>query len=108
MDSGPKGRVMSRIKMPAGLAGPEGLLTAIINRATVDAMGTGGAANAINAWAYLGGPEYQNHLAWLGLPNDIRPAILEQEETLIHVIDLVLRGEHEQGTSPERISRAGS
>ena len=100
---------MTRIKMPAGLAGPEGLLAAIISRATVDAMGAGGAANAIDALAYFGGPAYQNHLAWLGLPNDIRPVAFKQESTLIHVIDLVLREGHEQETRSERarkISRA--
>jgi hypothetical protein len=93
---------MTRLKCPAGLSGPEGLVIAIINQATVDAMGTGGEANCIDSWAYFGGPAYQNHLAWLGLPNDIRPAAFGQESTLIHVVDLVLRGDHEQETRSER------
>jgi hypothetical protein len=90
---------MTRLRAAAGLSGPAGLITAIISQGAKDASGTGGAANAIDAWAYLGGPVYQNHLAWLGLPNDIRPAALEQESTLINVIDLVLREgyEHEPG-----------
>jgi hypothetical protein len=92
---------MTRLKSPAGLSGPEGLLTAIINQATVDAIGTGGEANCINAWAYFGGPAYQNHLAWLGLPNDIRPAAFDQESTLTHVIDLVLREGYEHEPGPE-------
>ena len=100
---------MTRLKMPAGLSGPEGLVTAIVGQAAKDASGAGGAANCIDAWAYFGGKTYQNHLAWLGLPNDIRPVAFEQESTLIHVIDLVLREGHEQETRSERarkISRA--
>jgi hypothetical protein len=92
---------MTRLKMPAGLSGPSGLVSAIVGQAAKDASGAGGAANCIDALAYFGGPAYQDHLAWLGLPNDIRPAAFEQESTLIHVIDLVLREGHEHEPGPK-------
>ena len=86
--------------IPSGLSGPEGLIGAIISRAVDDALGDGGPAMAVDALAYFGGRAYRHHVTALGLAPDVRPAVLGQPDNLIHVIDLVLRGENERETSP--------
>jgi hypothetical protein len=85
-----------------GLAGPEGLIAAVIARAVDDVLGDGGPALVVDGLAYFGGPMYTHHVNLLGLPPDIRPAVLGQPDNLIRVIDLVLRGEDESETRPER------
>lgn len=70
-------RPVQRGRCP-GLAGPGGLIAAVIAEATNDAMGFGGDANLISAWGYLASDTYQHHLHWLGLPDDWRPEAIEQ------------------------------
>ena len=77
-----------------GLNGAEGLLCAVIARATKDAAGHDH-VHAVNALAYFGGPQYQHHVTVLGLPPEYIPVVFENKTTLIRVINLVLRNEYE-------------
>jgi hypothetical protein len=88
---------MTRLKAPAGLVGPSGLVSAIISRAAQDAMGTGGASNVIDAWAYFNGPEYQDHMAWLDLPADWLPEpLIDMTPTrFMRVTSLIIRSKFE-------------
>ncbi len=77
-----------------GLNGAEGLLCAVIARATKDAAGHDH-GHAVDALAYFAGPSYQHHMTALGLPPEYTPVVFENENTLHRVIDLVLENEYE-------------
>ena len=58
---------------PSGLNGERGLLLAVIQRATQDFL-RGSVDLVADAYDYFTGPYYQDHLAWLSLPQDFLPA----------------------------------
>ena len=58
---------------PTGLNGERGLLVAIIARATQDFL-RGPVPLVADSYDYFTGPAYQDHLAWLELPQDYLPA----------------------------------
>ena len=55
------------------LQGPKGLLASVIAVAVRDATGRRG-KNRADAWRYLAGPVYEDHVTWLDLPPGILPA----------------------------------
>lgn len=63
------------------LSGPEGLFTAIILRATKDALNYNDPENYIDSWAYFGSENYRQDLALLGVPEGALPEVFENMET---------------------------
>jgi hypothetical protein len=67
--------IMARVKSVPGLRGERGLVVAIIWRAAADLDGPPDLRRA--AIAYFHSDDYKTHLAWLGLPEHVKPQQLK-------------------------------
>ena len=70
--------LLLRPHVKSQLSYEEGLVVAIIHRATLDiAFCRPYSEHWLSAWDYFHSEEYRDHLRFLGLPQDIHPTILD-------------------------------
>ena len=82
------------------LNGPQGLSLAVIDQAVRD-LKAGGAA-AKSARAYFFGPIYKHHLQSLGLPSDMLPEVLKEENNMTEYLyaGLTINEQYTEGSEP--------
>ena len=61
-----------KLTIPADMRGEEGLLAAVLLTALKDVDGRNPGERE-DARRYFAGPEYRDHLSWLGLPANLLP-----------------------------------